>query len=676
MTEFGLALFTAAIRVSLLLVPAGLVIVLLARRHSRAAVLAGLWTLSLSMILWLVALLPDSVWKMPNARTVTAAVPSVTMTTNEMPAPSAGPRFSLHLPRLAESLPIAPNSATKAVPASAWNTLAIVVCVITAIATARLIAGWFAIWRLKRASQPIDDPALRRLVEELRHSLGCRRAIELRSCWLVTSAAMVGWWWPVILLAEQRHNWAADDLKAVLAHELAHARNGDFAANIFARVCLIVQGFHPLVLWLCRRLRAEQELAADALAASHVGGRDSYLQSLARLALQTKPAPAFCLARSFLNDGSTLLRRIAMLKRTSTDRVPTRWTVLTLRAALVVIAATASAVRGPGESPAHDKALPPLELSVLQKGAQGFWVVRPSAMAKMPGMDLVLARIQESLHNGFSTATAFLVPMQDIDQIVFYVTTDKGLFGSKSFSHDSIALIRMAHDYDWAAKLKAMPAPLKVEETRPGHFSVKALPLEVGVGEKHWSTPFNFHCRVLDGRTITFSDEKDLDSTPANVRWGCAAESTSACVVLGIDNRDGSLGKFLAGWGIYEDVVGLPPLIACANHAAITVDSAENAGGTLIVDCRSPADAVRAQEAINSFGEFARMASTTKLKDREKLSRQAQFGFELIGQLAERHPIEVRGTRLKCVGKSQLLFADVFRNAMAPLFDDPPEDKK
>src|SRR5207247_10805775 len=122
----------------------------------------------------------------------------------------------------------------------------------------------------------------------------------------VGTAAMVGWRRPVILVADDWPAWAADELRAVLAHELAHVRRRDYPAALFASVCRTLHFYHPLVAWLAGRLRVHPELAADATAAGAVGGRAAYLVALARMALRQE---RFCLAgaaRPFLSDRNSL----------------------------------------------------------------------------------------------------------------------------------------------------------------------------------------------------------------------------------------------------------------------------------------------------------------------------------------------------------------------------------
>src|SRR2546421_256342 len=84
-----------------------------------------------------------------------------------------------------------------------------------------------------------------------------------------------GWRRPVLLLPVDWRSWDAPERRAVFAHELAHIVRGDYAAGLLARLAVVLNSYHPLVLWMAGRLQLQQELAADALGARFAGGRTS-----------------------------------------------------------------------------------------------------------------------------------------------------------------------------------------------------------------------------------------------------------------------------------------------------------------------------------------------------------------------------------------------------------------
>ena len=104
-------------------------------------------------------------------------------------------------------------------------------------------------------------------------------------------------------------------LEALLAHELAHVRRADYVFNIVQGMVEALLFFHPVVWWLSRRMRAERELIADALAAQVLQEPRQLAMALNELAHGLRQ-PQLALAAS---DGD-LLARIKGLLRPEAQR--------------------------------------------------------------------------------------------------------------------------------------------------------------------------------------------------------------------------------------------------------------------------------------------------------------------------------------------------------------------
>src|SRR5690606_35085183 len=141
----------------------------------------------------------------------------------------------------------------------------------------RLLAGATAVRSYRRHRRPLADAMLYRLPETLREEHGCRRDGEIRESGKRSTPATVGCFKPIVLLPEGWRAWSRDELRAVLAHEIAHVARGDYLSGLLAQVTVAIHFYHPLVHWLVARLRLEQELAADASGMRISGGRDVYL---------------------------------------------------------------------------------------------------------------------------------------------------------------------------------------------------------------------------------------------------------------------------------------------------------------------------------------------------------------------------------------------------------------
>ena len=199
---------------------------------------------------------------------------------------------------------------------------------------ARFAVGWLLVARLRRRAAPVADAAVTARFAALAAAAGVRGQVELLETNALTTAAAVGARRPAVLLPAGWRGWSDADRDAVLAHELSHVAAGDFGRNLLSQSLLLTQFYHPLAHWLANRVRADQELAADAAAAGLCGGRSVYLRSLAAVALSADPGPrrrglsrlslssepAAWPARAFLPTRRTLHERVEMLRRPPVPR--------------------------------------------------------------------------------------------------------------------------------------------------------------------------------------------------------------------------------------------------------------------------------------------------------------------------------------------------------------------
>jgi beta-lactamase regulating signal transducer with metallopeptidase domain len=231
--------------------------------------------------------------------------------------------------------------------------LAVVFLTGMGVAAVRLLIGLWAVARYRRRSQAIDDERVLAELGELQASLGCDRQVTLCQSSAIGAPATIGWRKPLVLLPADWRDWNAVDRRAVLAHEIAHVARGDYLSGLVARLATALHFYHPLAHWLARRMRFEQELAADACGVACSGGKESYVVALARMALAQDNRALAWAARPFLPNRSTFLRRIEMLRNTSgVEHAPYRPTTRRLAlGALVAVALLIVGLRGPILSP-------------------------------------------------------------------------------------------------------------------------------------------------------------------------------------------------------------------------------------------------------------------------------------------------------------------------------------
>ena len=138
--------------------------------------------------------------------------------------------------------------------------------------------------------------------------------VRVRRSAEVCAPCLAGGVRPVLLLPERQcQELERGDLRAILCHELAHARGHDLLWNNALHLVAILLWFHPLV-WRARQAHAAAcDAVCDAVAAEQLGDVASYSRTLARLALQiagSLPAQGLAMARV-----ADVRHRIAVLNR-------------------------------------------------------------------------------------------------------------------------------------------------------------------------------------------------------------------------------------------------------------------------------------------------------------------------------------------------------------------------
>lgn len=263
----------------------------------------------------------------------------------------------------------------------------------------------------------------------------------------VDSLVVLGWLKPVVLVpAAAMLALSPEALEALLVHELAHVRRGDFLANIVQTFAEALLFYHPAVWWLSRRIRQEREHCCDDAAVQACGDPILYASALARLEelrIHPKLIPDLAPAAS----GGRLMSRIQRLLRPRITQSPASpmavlVPALLLLATLGVVTLSASdapksAVAGSG----------PVEMNFKQIRVKH----QPEAPAYPP--DAKAQRIQ---------GTVVVVLVIDVEG---KVTEAKAISGPPELQACAVDYAR-AWEFE-AAKVKGKPVTARFKLTMP-----------------------------------------------------------------------------------------------------------------------------------------------------------------------------------------------------------------
>ncbi len=206
--------------------------------------------------------------------------------------------------------------------------------------TLRLIGGWMLTRRLATRAAIAVSPSIDAAARAIAGRLQIRRAVAVLESRAVVVPTLVGWLKPVVLLpAAALAGLSPDQLRAILAHELAHVRRHDYLVNLLQSMVETLLFYHPATWWVSAQIRAEREHCCDDVAVEVCGDRLVYASALAELTTLARHR-GLALAAT---DGSLLdrVQRILGGRRSMREPAPA-WPLLAL-VVLVVGAGSFSA---------------------------------------------------------------------------------------------------------------------------------------------------------------------------------------------------------------------------------------------------------------------------------------------------------------------------------------------
>jgi beta-lactamase regulating signal transducer with metallopeptidase domain len=567
MNDVGLTLAWLAVQIGLVLGPALVLHALVSRRGPAVGAWVAALSLGLVVILTAAAFLP----RRPNTSELCAAEVSqlsrrVPISSRSVPTPDAHTTLGikLHLNTIAQAWARLEHRASMPVSRGRWwvGVLAPLMLIATSAGVLHLALGLCAIHVCRRRGRMIADPVMTALLEALRGSMECRRAVELREVYDLTTPATAGWWRPLILLPPSWRSWTKGEQRAVLAHELAHIVRGDYIAGLIARLAVALNAFHPLVRWMALRLQMQQELAADALGARYAGGRACYLLALSRLALEQDGRSLCWPARAFLSRPGTLIRRIRMLHDENGTRLDGRaWRVLPT-IGLVALTAAVGFLRGPAHAdekvPVHGKT-PQAKTTAplyLRDGSQGVLVIRPDAALRHAGMVRLVPLLTDvigfdfpSFANLAAEAAAHGAPhlaLADVEWVTASVSFGETANADGEKLQTVMAgspVIRTVAPFDWVAFLRGWRCEVVEVRVEKGvYYKVKgALAALMGPDP----------CFYLpDDRTMIADNEANIrklvgvpPSMPAYLRGIDWENASHGLLAIALKNEDDALAK-------------------------------------------------------------------------------------------------------------------------------------
>jgi beta-lactamase regulating signal transducer with metallopeptidase domain len=188
--------------------------------------------------------------------------------------------------------------------------------------------------------QPIVDENVTRLFNDCRAAFKISQPVRLIESEEVDSPAVYGLWRKWLLLPDGVfERFSTAELRCIFLHELAHIKRGDLGVNWVVALLQILHWFNPLLWVAWARMRADRELAADALALAHTheSDRAPYGETILKVLEGLAGERALPGLVGIAENKAQLKERLAAIGRAS---IYWKWPALGLVAVLVITGMT------------------------------------------------------------------------------------------------------------------------------------------------------------------------------------------------------------------------------------------------------------------------------------------------------------------------------------------------
>ena len=155
-------------------------------------------------------------------------------------------------------------------------------------------------------------------IEKIAEKINLKTRIKAIQSYVAKIPLVTGWLKPVVILpASILSGIPAEQVEAIIAHELAHIKRNDYLVNIFQSFTEIIMFYNPSVWWISEIIRRERENCCDDIVI--VSGYESLVYAKALVSMHeislSPPVPALAIKRNNNNLINRIKRITAMKNR-------------------------------------------------------------------------------------------------------------------------------------------------------------------------------------------------------------------------------------------------------------------------------------------------------------------------------------------------------------------------
>lgn len=192
--------------------------------------------------------------------------------------------------------------------------------------TLKLGLAWNNIYRIK---QQTIAAGFQQQVNALAAKMGVTRFVKVAFSQFIDVPCITGFVKPIILLPCTISSYlSADEIQAILLHELAHIRRNDYLFNLLQQAIGILLFFNPFSILISRIINHERENSCDDVVVQTTGSPLVYAQAL--LKLEQNKQTDWALALAATGKKYHLLNRIERIMKTQRNTVNIRPALIAL----------------------------------------------------------------------------------------------------------------------------------------------------------------------------------------------------------------------------------------------------------------------------------------------------------------------------------------------------------
>jgi uncharacterized protein (TIGR03435 family) len=375
----------------------------------------------------------------------------------------------------------------------------------------RLVGGWVVAARMRSKLVRRAPPEWQEILGRLGERIGLSRPVRLLISALVQVPTVVGWLRPVVLVpVGALGGLPAEQLEALLLHELAHIRRHDYLVNILQSLAEALLFYHPAVWWVSGHIRAERELCCDDMAVAVSGDALTYARALAQLESYRPPHFSAAVAAN----GGSLSYRIARLLGQSRPSVRTGLGPGALTVAILLLAVAYGLF---AQSPTH-----PAFQSVSIRRSAFNWSERshhPRGLGANASL-LLLIQFAYATHNAPYAGHTIPLPASQVVGGPPWIDAEGWDIVTKSPPADSKQYLRMwqtvlADRFKLRLHRETRELPIYVLTAAENGFKLPAPPKDLGcvsfpAGTKPHPVPGKVDCGYISGPGSMFAGAAEL----------------------------------------------------------------------------------------------------------------------------------------------------------------------